>query len=95
MREVETMSSANIQFKALLVGIVIGAIAGIAVYIIVRALGIKEAASGAIIGGIAGAISVTRRVIRPKRHHQTFQPHERRIAEINRARIPHQSFDGG
>ena len=59
MREVETMSSANIQFKALLVGIVIGAIAGIVVYIIVRALGIKEAASGAIIVGVVGAISVT------------------------------------
>jgi ABC-type enterobactin transport system permease subunit len=59
LREVETMSSANIQFKALLVGIVIGAIAGIVVYITVRALGIKETASGAIIGGIVGAISVT------------------------------------
>jgi phosphate/sulfate permease len=63
------MMPGNIQFKALLARIVIGAVAGIVVYIIALSLGMPAAASGGIIGGIVGAVGVA--LIRREQSHRT------------------------
>ncbi len=54
------MKSSNNLFEGLLVGIIVGSIGGIVIYIIGRFLGMSSAGFGAMIGGIVGAVSVTR-----------------------------------